>query len=47
MSALNPTNLSNSGSTQWAAEGILNSLNDDIVDDTNVVADVPDGIPAS
>ncbi len=47
MSALNTTNMSDSGSTQWAAEGILNSLNDDIVENTNVVADVPVGTEAS
>ena len=47
MSALNTTNMSDSGSTKWAAESILNSLNDDIVENTNVVADVPVGSEAS
>ena len=39
--------MSNSGSTQWAAEGSQHIHNDNITEITNVVADVPVGAEAS
>ena len=39
--------MSNSGSTQWAAEGSQHANDDNVTDITNVVADVPVGTEAS
>ena len=47
MSVLNLPTMSNSGSTQRAADGSQHVNDDNITDITNIVADVPVGAEAS